>query len=133
MPKSSIEKSSAARSPLMALHGHVDHFASHLQDARNASPHTVRSYTLDLVQFIAWLEQEEQLRRGQGWSHVTYLMIRRYLGHLSAQEYNRRSVVRKLSTLKAVFKWLERQNTITHNPAAQVLSPKTSRPLPDVL
>ena len=127
------ETSPIGKRALAALHGHVDHFASHLQDGRNASPHTVRSYTLDLVQFIAWLEQEAQLGRGQNWSHVSYLMIRRYLGHLAAREYNRRSVVRKLSTLKAFFKWLERQNVITHNPAAQVLSPKISKPLPDVL
>ncbi|MDQ3812592.1 MAG: site-specific integrase, partial [Armatimonadota bacterium] len=103
-----------------ALLRHVDRFALYLQAARNASPHTVRSYTKDLSQFIEWLESEKLLRPGQNWDKVTYLMIRRYLGHLSAQEYNRRSMVRKLAALKAFFKWLERENIVTHNPAAQV-------------
>src|SRR5205823_4674654 len=79
------------------------------------------------------LESEKLLRAGQGWERVTYLMIRRYLGYLTKENYNRRSAVRKLSALKAFFKWLERENLVTHNPAAQVLSPRTGRPLPDVL
>lgn len=115
------------------MHAHIDHFAAYLQDGRNASPHTLRSYTRDLIQFVEWLEGEKLVREGSGWDKVTYLMIRRYLGHLAQKEYNRRSVVRKLSSLKAFFKWLERENVVTHNPAAQVLSPKSSRPLPDVL
>lgn len=115
------------------MHAHLDHFASHLQDARNASPHTVRSYTRDVIQFIEWLESEKLLRQGQGPEKVTYLMVRRYLGHLAGRDYDRRSVVRKLSSLKAFFKFLEREKAVTHNPAAAVLSPKTARSLPDVL
>ena len=115
-----------------AMQAQVDYFASYLQDGRNASPHTVRSYTTDLNQFISWLEVG-QLSAGQGWSSVTYLMIRRYLGHLGGEDYNRRSVVRKLASLKAFYKWMEREGGVSHNPAAQVLSPKTSKPLPDVL
>jgi site-specific recombinase XerD len=60
-------------------------------------------------------------------------MVRRYLGHLSMENYERRSMLRKLSSLKAFFKWLERENIVAHNPAQAVLSPKTARPLPDVL
>lgn len=115
------------------MHAHLDHFAAYLQDARNASPHTVRSYARDIIQFIEWLESEKLLRPRQGPDKVTYLMIRRYLGHLAGRNYHRRSVLRKLSALKAFFKWLEREGAVTRNPAAPVLSPKTSRTLPDVL
>lgn len=115
------------------LHGYVDNFASHLQDARNASVHTVRSYTRDLVQFIEWVEAEKLLGPDAGWAAIDYLMIRRYLGHLAQHDYDRRSIVRKLSALKSFYKWLESENETPHNPAAQVTSPKVSRPLPDVL
>ncbi|HEX8834420.1 MAG TPA: tyrosine-type recombinase/integrase, partial [Abditibacteriaceae bacterium] len=124
------DASSEAGAPLF---GALDHFASHLQDARNASPHTVRSYLSDLQQFIEWLCAEKLLRASWGWDKVSYLMVRRYLGHLTQKGYERRSVVRKLSSLKAFFKWMEREGAVTKNPAAAVLSPKTSRPLPDVL
>jgi integrase/recombinase XerD len=111
----------------------IDGFASHLADVRNASIHTVKSYVHDLIQFCDWLENEKLITSRQGWDKVTYLMIRRYLGHLAAHDYNRRSVVRKLSSLKAFYKWLEREGVVTDNPATKVLSPKISRPLPDVL
>jgi len=115
------------------MHAHIDHFTAYLQDGRNASQHTLRGYTRDIIQFVEWLEAEKLVGAGGEWRQVDYPMIRRYLGHLSQKDYNRRSVLRKLSSLKAFFKWLERENVIEGNPAAQVLSPKSSRPLPDVL
>ncbi len=115
------------------MHSHLDHFASYLRDARDASPHTVRSYSRDIIQFIEWLEAETLVKSGQGPEKVTYLMTRRYLGYLSSREYARPSVLRKLSALKAWFKWLEREGAITRNPASPVLSPRGTRTLPDVL
>lgn len=108
-------------------------FISYLADVRDASRHTVTSYRTDLTQFSHWLQAEKLLTNRQGWNRVTYLMIRRYLGHLSQNNYNRRSVIRKLSSLKAFYKWLEREGVVKDNPAAKVLSPKKSHPLPDVL
>ena len=121
------------QAPNLKLAGGVDGFATHLTDVRDASRHTVVSYRHDLTQFSDWLQAEKLLTRNQGWDKVSYLMIRRYLGHLSQNDYNRRSVVRKLSSLKAFYKWMEREGAVKENPAAKVLSPKTAKPLPDVL
>ena len=132
--KDQATKDQATKRPVQPnLLRHVTQFASYLEAARNASPHTVRSYTNDLTQFVTWVQSEKLLRPGQGWDKVTYLLLRRYLGHLSEKDYNRRSIVRKLAALKAFFKWLEREDIINHNPAAQVLSPKTTHSLPEVL
>ncbi len=68
------------------MHSHLDHFAAYLQDGRNASAHTVRSYTRDIIQFIEWIDSQKLLKPGYGPEKVTYLMIRRYLGHLSQNE-----------------------------------------------
>jgi tyrosine recombinase XerC len=111
----------------------IDGFASYLSDVRDASRHTVISYRHDLRQFSDWLQAEKLLTKNQGWDKVSYLMIRRYLGHLAQNDFNRRSVVRKLSSLKAFYKWMEREGAVKDNPAVKVLSPKQSRPLPDVL
>jgi len=111
---------------------YVDQYLSHLRDARNASEHTVRSYASDLQQFMQWLASEK-LAEGTGWGGVTPLMIRGFLSALVQQQYEHRSVLRKLSTLKAFFKWMERSAFIESNPAAAVRSPKSPRPLPDVL
>ncbi len=111
----------------------IDGFAGHLTDVRNASKHTVVSYRHDLLQFSDWVQAEMLLSNEQGWEDVDYPMIRRYLGYLSQNNFNRRSVLRKLSSLKAFYKYLEREDIVTESPAAKVLSPKASRPLPDVL
>ncbi len=111
----------------------ISQFLAYLQDVRGASPHTVRSYASDLRQFAAWLETQKLLRAKDGPEKVTYLMVRRYLAHLASEDFSRRSVVRKLSTLKALWKWLERENLVVSNPAAAIISPKLSASLPEVL
>lgn len=131
MPRSKPEKPS--QSTLLLLLERVESFAFYLSHGRNASQHTVVSYRRDLTQFVAWLQAEQLVANEADWNEVSYLMIRRYLGHLSGQDYNRASVVRKLSCLKSFFKWLEREEIVSGNPAAQVLSPRLSRLLPDVL
>ncbi len=115
------------------MHSHLDHFATYLQDGKGASPHTLRSYTRDLIQFIKWLEAEKLVRPDAAPDKISYLMIRRYLGHLTQSGYERRSVLRKLSSIKAWFKWMQREGAIVDNPASSVLSPKAVRDLPDVL
>lgn len=42
-------------------------------------------------------------------------------------------MARKLSTLKALWKWLEREGRAGSNPAAAVLTPKRSKHLPEIL
>jgi site-specific recombinase XerD len=115
------------------MNQHAEDFLAHLRDVRGASPHTVRSYESDLRQFFGWLDEQKVLKANAGPERVTYLMVRRYLAHLSSAGFSRGSVVRKLSTLKALWKWLERENRVSSNPAAAVISPKVSRALPEIL
>ncbi len=114
------------------MNAHLADFIAHLT-VRGASPHTVRSYSSDLGQFFRWIDEQKLLKRGQGPEKVTYLMVRRYLAHLSSEDFSRRSVVRKLSTLKAFWKWLEMENRVASNPAAAVISPKLSPSMPEIL
>lgn len=110
----------------------IDGFINSLQ-ARNRSPHTLRAYSRDLIQFVEWLEAQQVLAAGQGWDAVQYDSVRRYLGQLGRDNYEKPSMARKLSALKSFFKWLEREAIIVSNPAAPVLSPRQARSLPDVL
>ncbi len=114
------------------LYARIVEFCDHLQFGRNAASHTIKSYRSDVVQFADWLRAENLLSQND-WAQVTYAMLRRYLGHLSARDYDRHSVVRKLSSLKSFYKWQEKSGLVELNPAAQVLSPRTQRDLPDVL
>ena len=111
----------------------IQQFLAYLQDVRGASPHTVRSYASDLKQFVMWCEGQKLLKAKDGPEKITYLMVRRYLAHLASEEFSRRSVVRKLSTLKAFWKWLERENLVSSNPAAAIIAPKLAASLPEIL
>lgn len=112
---------------------HIDHFTTYLRDARNNSVHTVRSYARDILQFVAFLETHGYGVETTEWKEIDYLLIRRFLGKLSEEGYTRSSIARKLSSLKAFFKFLLRQKIVETNPASLVTSPKLEKRLPTVL
>ncbi len=109
---------------------HIHDFLVHLRDVRGSSPHTLKGYSADLEQFCKWLDSQK-LGKG-GPDKITYLHLRRYLAHLG-DHYAKTSMARKLSTLKALWKWLEREGRANSNPAAAVLTPKLPKHLPEIL
>ncbi|NCO32869.1 MAG: tyrosine recombinase XerC [Armatimonadetes bacterium CG2_30_59_28] len=112
---------------------HIDHFTTYLRDARNNSWHTVRSYARDILQFVQFAEQHGYSVETTEWKEVDYLLVRRFLGMLSEEGYSRRSIARKLSSLRAFFRFLLRQKIVKSNPASVVTSPKLDQRLPTVL
>ncbi len=114
------------------LFARIDGFLNSLR-ARNRSPHTLRAYARDLIQFVEWLQAQQVLEPGADWGAVQYESVRRYLAQLGRDEYEKPTMARKLSALKSFFKWLEREQIVASNPAAPVLSPKQGRPVPHVL
>lgn len=105
----------------------VDKFIDYLHFEKNYSTHTLTSYRNDLVQFCQFTEREEQsfdiLTTKE--SHV-----RQWLVFLIGSETSARSANRKLSTLKSFFKFLLQEQLVKKNPAKNVISPKTKKPLP---
>jgi len=107
----------------------VDAFLEQLKVVRKASGHTVRAYARDLSDFTAFLEAEGVLE----WRQVTALTLRRYLNWLFAQGYERRSIARKLSAVRSLFKFLARTGHIAVNPALDLRQPRLPQKLPVVL
>ncbi len=112
---------------------HLDHFIEYLRSSRRASPHTLRCYSADLVRFFQFLEARGLAAGEAPLPSIDYLVIRRYLGELAQRNYARRSIARQLSSLKAFFKFLQRDGRVEQNPAAGVSAPKLPRKLPEVL
>jgi integrase/recombinase XerC len=108
-------------------------FRQHLEVERNLSPHTINAYLRDLQQFGAFIEQTcgapvdtDSLAR------VDVLLLRRYLANLQ-KNCQRSSVVRKLSSLKTFYRYLERQGAIDSSPISAVMAPRRQLYLPKVL
>ena len=103
-------------------------FASHLENERNASPHTVKAYRDDLLQFLDHLEDE--LGRAATPSDVDHLLIRAYLAKLHRGGFKRTTAARKLAALRTFFRYLCREGVLERNPARVLLSPRTEKRIP---
>ena len=106
----------------------VNFFLQHLQVERRLSPLTLRSYQIDLTQFIDFLAPQ-QLAANQ----VKSQTIRAWLVELSNQGIQNRSINRKLATLRTFYKFLLRRGELTDNPMHTIRMVKTSKSLPSYI
>lgn len=104
----------------------IDKFISYLKVQRNLSDNTIQAYQRDLAQFFAFLKHDDPGR-------VDRNAIRNYLGILQRQGFDKRSAARKLSAIKAFFKYCARENIIPSNPTLGLRSPKLEKKLPSFL
>lgn len=110
----------------------IARYVNYLQYERNASPHTIRNYRSDLLQFRDFLGRENPdtaIRVGS----IDPLRIRAFLAHLFASEKKKASIARKLAALRAFFKFLARENVLSKNPASDVSTPKLDKNLPRIM
>ena len=105
-------------------------FLDYLQSERRASPHTVSAYRRDLLQLERFLAET----RGDdvGLDAVDVYLLRQWLGALSRVVVPS-SVGRKISAVKAFFRFLHRRGIVKHDPAAHLASPRVRKPLPTFL
>ncbi len=110
----------------------IERYMRYLQYERNASPHTLRNYRSDLVQF------RDFLAGGKGkvavdLASIDALRIRGFLAFLLEKEKKKTSIARKLSAVRAFFKFLSRERVLAESPASAVSTPKLVRALPRIL
>ncbi len=110
----------------------IERYIHYLQYERNASPHTVRNYRSDLVQFRDFLAQGQPDAK-VSLKSIDALRIRGFLAFLFEQEKKKTSIARKLAAVRAFFKFLSRERALAENPAAAVSTPKLARTLPRIM
>ncbi|HLQ71836.1 MAG TPA: tyrosine recombinase XerC, partial [Bacillota bacterium] len=94
-----------------------------------ASPYTVTYYHDDIITFSSFLTEEgiEQL------SDIDFQVVRLFLTRLYEQKLGRRSVSRKISSLRTYFKFMKREGFVSINPFNQVVLPKQKKSIPGFL
>ncbi|MDJ0651737.1 MAG: tyrosine recombinase XerC [Simkaniaceae bacterium] len=107
----------------MHLKRTIQDFMLHMEMVKNASEHTLRNYHLDLKAFESFVAKRE----------VDKKLIRNYLGHLQMKGVSKRTVLRHLSSIRSLFKYLLRKKKIHVNPAIDVENPKLCKPIPKAL
>jgi integrase/recombinase XerC len=110
----------------------IAEFCDHLLKEKRYSAHTLTAYRSDLSQFEAFWTAGRQAGGFDPFS-VSQDQIRSFLGGLVRHGMNKRSVSRKLASLRAFFAFMARHRGLTPNPASGVLSPKPDKRLPRFL
>ena len=105
-------------------------FRNYLTVERAASPNTIAAYAADVAQFAAL--HQERSGRLPDIAAIDTLDIRAYLAALFGKS-DAVSIARKLSSLRAFFRYLVKRGVIARNPARLVRSPKRKKPLPRAL
>jgi integrase/recombinase XerC len=102
-------------------------FIRHLEEERQASPHTVSAYRRDLAQLVKFIRDKRP--RLQDASEIDVLLLRSFLGQL-ARTHAPPSIGRKVAAIRAFLHYLEVRGEIKTNAAATLELPKVRRPLP---
>jgi integrase/recombinase XerC len=109
----------------------IDKFLEYLRSVRNASAHTISSYSHDLEQFQGYLTPPGTVTPAL--NRVSHQIIREYIGHLHETGLEKSSIARKLAALRSFFKYCVREGMLKENPARLVPTPKLPKRIPSVL
>ena len=96
-----------------------DSFYQYIQLGKRYSAHTVAAYKSDLAQFGDFINTTYGISSD---GEISYSMIRSWLASLIDGGLASRSVNRKLSTLKAYFRFLNREGLRSDNPVSKAVS-----------
>jgi integrase/recombinase XerC len=127
-------------------------FLEYLKVIKNASEHTIRNYTIDLNAFKSFLEEDlnlpsekipAKIQYDTPWSNrdslyddlialdsVSRKTIRQFLAKLNALETNKRTIARRLSSLRSFFKYAYSQKMMSVNPIEDLEAPKLDKTVP---
>ena len=106
----------------------LDEFLEYLRHGRNASPHTISGYRIDLEQlrdFLAGRKIPVQ--------DVDPVVLRGFLHELAASRLAKSSLARKLAALRSFFQYGVKQGWWNDNPAKVISTPKLDHPVPEFL
>ena len=109
---------------------YITKFSNYLKGEKNVSPHTRKSYSADLNDFLNFLKKEKIPLKVK---YIDHLTIRRFLASLQRRGLSHTTMARKLATLRSFFRFLCREEYLEINPALGTRTPKIARKLPKFL
>ena len=104
----------------------IEKFLRYLEIEKNVSKHTLLNYKLDLESFKLFLQDKSI-------ESVDYLMLRKFLAYLKDKKFTNRTISRKISCLRSMYRFLFRENLVKNNPVVMLSSPKIDKMLPSFL
>lgn len=108
----------------------LEAFLTYLRNERGYSEHTVAAYRRDVQQFADHYRAETEgdiLRSPEACARVHPRDLRAWVGQ---RHYARKTLHRKLSSVRRYFRYLQQREGLANNPVQGVALPKTQRQLP---
>lgn len=111
----------------------VENFLIYLKVIKNYSEHTLRSYAVDLNQFIEYLEENKHDGEPENFFSVTRKELRSYLSKLQQNKLSRKTIARKIASIRSFYNYLCREGYLEENPCKNIKTPKIPKKLPNFI
>lgn len=113
------------------MHTAIDGFLRYLKIERNASELTLKSYAEDFNSLLDYFQ--DRVGRVPSPAEVDTAMLRGYVSYLHECDYAKTTMARRLASLRSFFRYCQREQLVTTNPAKALRTPRTGRKLPHFL
>lgn len=106
----------------------LSEYLDHLSRERGYASNTLEAYERDILEFLNYHESQQvklyQINRRQ---------VSRYLGELRNRSNATTSILRKISSIKGFYEWMQIKGMLRDNPLSLLELPKRRKTLPKVL
>jgi len=107
----------------------IEQFIHYLKVEKRYSENTLTAYSKDLQQFLLFLSKQFDYE----FKDAKHLHIRSFMVELMNDKISNRSVCRKLSALKSLYKYLIKKGELEFSPIANIQLPKIQKKLPSFI
>jgi len=104
----------------------LENFLNYYRVIKNSSPHTLRHYGIDLIDF-------KKFTPNLSLDKIDKKLIRSYLAKLNEKKISKKTLLRKLSALRSFFNYLIKNKILSCNPMEAIESPKADKKIPNFL
>jgi integrase/recombinase XerC len=112
---------------LHSTYPQIRSFIEYLQFEKRYSQNTIIAYQTDLEQFFSFLISQYD---GPAVADITAGFVKSWLAEMREEEMTPKSLNRKISSLKSLFKYLLKSGEVKQSPLTTIISPKSGKRLP---
>lgn len=107
----------------------IELFLDYIGIEKKYSDYTITNYEEDIKIFVDFLKTEGINK----FKNVDYQVVRIYLRKLHEENLSKKTIARRISTLRSLFKYLLKEDLIKENPMTLISNPKLDKKLPNYL
>jgi integrase/recombinase XerC len=104
-------------------------YLTFLKDIKNLSINSIKAYERDILKFRDFIA----LNKVEKLLDISEEICTSWIGSLYSENISSRSIQRHLSSIKGMFKYLQKNNLVSSSPFELIAGPKAEKKLPETL